>query len=148
MAMFGKRYDLWGRRWSLLSQASRTCLIKSIAAGVYLMSSLGYPETVCSKIDALLREFWWGKRDSNRTIYYISKGMGYHLPNKKYRWTWPSKNERCKQSLSHLIRMECSCTRRKNFGWNFSLRNTCRVNLYVKQYMELSFLGMEIDFEY
>uniref|UniRef100_A0A2N9IDR3 Reverse transcriptase domain-containing protein n=1 Tax=Fagus sylvatica TaxID=28930 RepID=A0A2N9IDR3_FAGSY len=56
---------------SLLSQASRTCLIRSVAAAtpIYSMSSVLFPKGICNKIDALLRDFWWGKREGKGVLY-------------------------------------------------------------------------------
>lgn len=50
---------------SLLTQALRTYLIRSVAAAtpIYSMSSVLFPKGICNKIDALLRDFWWGKRE-------------------------------------------------------------------------------------
>jgi hypothetical protein len=56
---------------SLLSQASRTCLIRSVAAAtpIYSMLSVLFPKGICNKIDALLRDFWWGKREGKGVLY-------------------------------------------------------------------------------
>ena len=64
-----KRVQGW--KQSLLSHASRTCFIKAVAAAVpiYPMSSLLFPKNICSKIDALLSDFWWGKKEERlRTL--------------------------------------------------------------------------------
>jgi hypothetical protein len=49
-----------GWKRSLLSQASRSCLIKSVASAtpIYTMSSLLFPKKTCARIDAALRDFW------------------------------------------------------------------------------------------
>jgi hypothetical protein len=58
-----KRVQGW--KQSLLSHSSRTCFIKAVAAAapIYAMSSLLFPKNICSKIDALLSDFWWGKKE-------------------------------------------------------------------------------------
>lgn len=64
---------------SILSQDSRTCLSRSVAAvtPVYTMSSVLFPKGICNKIDALLRDFWWGKKKTQRCS--VSQGLGFHV---------------------------------------------------------------------
>uniref|UniRef100_A0A2N9HPK1 Reverse transcriptase domain-containing protein n=1 Tax=Fagus sylvatica TaxID=28930 RepID=A0A2N9HPK1_FAGSY len=59
----------WKRQ--ILSQASRTCLIRSVAAAtpIYPMSSLIFPKSTCAKIDVILRDFWWGKKEDKVVLY-------------------------------------------------------------------------------
>uniref|UniRef100_A0A2N9G6T6 CCHC-type domain-containing protein n=1 Tax=Fagus sylvatica TaxID=28930 RepID=A0A2N9G6T6_FAGSY len=60
-----------GWKRSLLSQASRSCLIKSVASAtpIYTMSSLSFPKKTCARIDVALRDFWWGKKEDKGVIY-------------------------------------------------------------------------------
>ncbi len=64
---------------SILSQDSRTCLSRSVAAvtPVYTMSSVLFPKGICNKIDALLKDFWWGKKKTQRCS--VSQGLGFHV---------------------------------------------------------------------
>ena len=60
-----------GWKRSLLSQASRSCLIKSVASvtTIYIISSLSFPKKTCARIDVALRDFWWGKKEDKGVIY-------------------------------------------------------------------------------
>ena len=51
-----------------LSQAGRATLIISMANSCpsYQATSLLLPKQVCSKLDALNQNFWWGKKDDNK----------------------------------------------------------------------------------
>uniref|UniRef100_A0A2N9HS98 Reverse transcriptase domain-containing protein n=1 Tax=Fagus sylvatica TaxID=28930 RepID=A0A2N9HS98_FAGSY len=39
------------------------------ATPIYSMSSVLFPKGICNKIDALLRDFWWGKREGKGVLY-------------------------------------------------------------------------------
>ena len=59
----------WKRQ--ILSLASRICLIRTVAAAtpIYPMSSLIFPKSTCVRIDAILRDFWWGKKENKGVLY-------------------------------------------------------------------------------
>lgn len=49
----------------VLSQASRTILIKDVAQAIptYSMSTSLLPINICNKLDGKIRKFWWGEND-------------------------------------------------------------------------------------
>ena len=51
-----------------LSQAGKTTLITSVVNSIlsYQAASLLLPKQVCSKLDTLNQNFWWGKKDDNK----------------------------------------------------------------------------------
>lgn len=53
---------LQGWKVKLLSQASRTTLISTVLQSMplYTFSCFKVPETICDKLDAITRAFWWG----------------------------------------------------------------------------------------
>jgi hypothetical protein len=55
-----KRIEGW--RAKSLSQASRTILIKSVAASIptYAMSTFLLPRGICNNLDKMFKNFWWG----------------------------------------------------------------------------------------
>lgn len=59
---------LQGWKMKTLSQASRATLITSVANLIpsYQAASLLLPKHVCSKLDALNRNCWWGKKEDNK----------------------------------------------------------------------------------
>jgi hypothetical protein len=61
-----------GWKQKIMSQASRLCLIKVVAAAtpVYPMSSWSFPKHTCAKIDSILRDFWWGVKEGKRGFYF------------------------------------------------------------------------------
>ncbi|KAL5553541.1 hypothetical protein UlMin_040942 [Ulmus minor] len=61
---------LVGWKSKVLSKAKRLVLIKSIALSlpVYTMQSMKLPKTICSKLDATIRNFWWSASKSNNPI--------------------------------------------------------------------------------
>uniref|UniRef100_A0A803P0S6 Reverse transcriptase domain-containing protein n=1 Tax=Cannabis sativa TaxID=3483 RepID=A0A803P0S6_CANSA len=66
---------LEGWRCKLLSQASRTTLIKSVvsATPLYPMSTFLLPLSLCSELDKLVRKFWWiGCVDKSRYLALTS----------------------------------------------------------------------------
>ena len=60
-----------GWKRNLLSQASRFCYIQAVgsATSIYPMSSWLFPKNTCSKINGLLRDFWWGFKEGKRGLY-------------------------------------------------------------------------------
>lgn len=58
----------------LLNKAGKLCLVKSVTSSmpVYTMQTHCMPVSVCNKIDAISRNFFWGKGDQHR---------GWHLIN-------------------------------------------------------------------
>ena len=58
---------LAGWKARLLSKAGRLTLIKSVALTlpIYAMHSIKVPKTICPRMDAWIRRFWWGSNDMN-----------------------------------------------------------------------------------
>ena len=58
---------LIGWRSKCLSWAERCTLIKAVAQSIptYAMSTFEVPTTVCNKLDASVRRFWWNPKNSN-----------------------------------------------------------------------------------
>lgn len=56
-----------GWKQATLSQAGKEVLIKAIATAIpaYPMSCFKFPVTLCSEINGLLADFWWGNMESN-----------------------------------------------------------------------------------
>jgi ribonuclease HI len=77
---------LLGWRCKTLSWAGRATLIKSVAMAlpVYTFSSSDVPNTICDKLDASIRRFWWNpNRESGKFLawkawdgLYVPKALG------------------------------------------------------------------------
>ena len=69
-----------GWRAKTLSQAGRLVLIKSIAAALpsYAMGSFLLPNSFCSELDRIFKNFWWGflAKKSKKSLF---KGLGLLL---------------------------------------------------------------------
>lgn len=57
-----------GWRTKTLNQAGKEVLIKSVITAIpsYVMSIFKLPKTWCSKINALIADFWWGHSTEGR----------------------------------------------------------------------------------
>ncbi|KAL5563120.1 hypothetical protein UlMin_032867 [Ulmus minor] len=62
------KLDGWKSR--VLSKAKRLVLIKSIALAlpVYTMQSMKLSNSICSKLDAIIRNFWWSASKSTKPL--------------------------------------------------------------------------------
>lgn len=60
---------------SLLSQASRLTLIKSVltASNIHLLSCISLPKQVCRKIDSRCINFFWGDTENKKHMHLINK---------------------------------------------------------------------------
>lgn len=67
-----KKLKNWKAR--SLSIAGKMILIKSVAQAIpiYLMSCLLIPSGTCQKLNSLVSNFWWGQRNSERRIHWVS----------------------------------------------------------------------------
>ena len=76
---FNRIKDLVGRKiagWKgkLLSNAGREVLIKTIAqvTTMYTMSCFKLPNSLCRELNSLVSQFWWGQKDKERKMAWIS----------------------------------------------------------------------------
>ncbi|KAL3635610.1 hypothetical protein CASFOL_020157 [Castilleja foliolosa] len=62
--------SLNGWKAKLLSQASKTVLINSIALALpsYSMSTIIFPKDFCYKMDGMIRKFWWGSNSNGNSL--------------------------------------------------------------------------------
>ncbi|XP_050145591.1 uncharacterized protein LOC126621231 [Malus sylvestris] len=64
-----------GWKCSTLSQAGREILIKAVAQAIpaYPMNLFKFPSTLCNELDALISKFWWGQKEGENRIHWVSK---------------------------------------------------------------------------
>ena len=64
---------LKGWKEKTLSQAGREVLIKAVVQAIptYVMSCYKLPKTLCEDIQALIRNFWWGQRGSEKKLCWM-----------------------------------------------------------------------------
>lgn len=65
---------LKGWREKCLSRAGMETLIKAIAQAIpnYIMGCLKFPEGYCKEIESMIVRFWWGSRETDRKIHWMS----------------------------------------------------------------------------
>ena len=80
---------LKGWKEIFLSRAGKEVLIKAVAQAIssYIMSCYKLPEGCCNEIEGLLARFWWGAKEGERKIHWMSwerlskakikEGMGF-----------------------------------------------------------------------
>uniref|UniRef100_A0A5B7BWS0 Reverse transcriptase zinc-binding domain-containing protein n=1 Tax=Davidia involucrata TaxID=16924 RepID=A0A5B7BWS0_DAVIN len=58
----------------LLSTAGREVLIKAVAQAIptYMMSCFKIPIAICDAINKMVSNFWWGQRDAERQLHWLS----------------------------------------------------------------------------
>ena len=63
-----------GWKEKLLSQAGREILIKAVVQAIpaYTMNCFKLPVNLCKDIEAITRRFWWGQKDQERKVHWIS----------------------------------------------------------------------------
>ena len=69
--MVQKKLQGWEAK--LLSQVGRGTSMSSILQSMplYTFSYLRIPETMCNKLDAITRAFWWGHKPSVRKLHLV-----------------------------------------------------------------------------
>ncbi|XP_058767579.1 uncharacterized mitochondrial protein AtMg00310-like [Vicia villosa] len=74
-----------GWKEKFLSRAGKEVLIKSVAQAIpsYIMSCYKLPESICQEIEAMVAKFWWGSKEGERKVHWLSwnkmaraKGVG------------------------------------------------------------------------
>ena len=65
---------LAGWKGKLLSIGGREILIKAVAQVIptYTMSSFLIPKGLCEEIEGMIRKFWWGQRQDESKIAWVS----------------------------------------------------------------------------
>ena len=68
----GRRIAGWKAK--LLSRASREILIKVMAQATppYTMSCFKLLDSLCTDLNSMVRNFWWGQKESERKMAWIS----------------------------------------------------------------------------
>ncbi|PON87373.1 hypothetical protein TorRG33x02_168650 [Trema orientale] len=69
-----------------LSRARHEVLVKSVGMAMpfYSLLSILVPKTICSKLDAVIRAFWWAKEDVKKGLYLKEKSLWGDLIRDKY----------------------------------------------------------------
>lgn len=67
-----KKLKGWKERF--LSRAGKETLIKAVAQAIpnYILSWYKLPEGCCNDIDSMLAKFWWGSKEEERKIHWMS----------------------------------------------------------------------------
>lgn len=67
----GSKLSSW--KASMLSQAAREVLIKSIAQAIpnYVMSCFLIPKGICQELERLICNFWWGNNEKANKIHWV-----------------------------------------------------------------------------
>ena len=69
---FGKRCNNWNERF--MSFAAKEVNVKSVAQALptYPMGVFKMPIGFCDKYEQMIREFWWGEREGQRKVHWMS----------------------------------------------------------------------------
>jgi hypothetical protein len=65
-----------GWKGKLLSQAGREVLIKAIVQAIptYTMNVFKLPKKLCSELEKMVRDFWWGHSGEARKVHWVNWG--------------------------------------------------------------------------
>lgn len=68
------------RKEKFLSQTGKEILIKSVIQAIptYAMLCFLIPKRICDDINAMIRKFWWGKRNNRKGIAWRSWSIMYN----------------------------------------------------------------------
>ena len=68
----GRKIASW--KGKLLSPAGREILMKAVAqaTSTYTMNCFKIPDSLCSELNSLIRNFWWGQCDKERKLAWIA----------------------------------------------------------------------------
>ncbi|XP_058783870.1 uncharacterized protein LOC131658613 [Vicia villosa] len=63
-----------GWKEGFLSKAGKEVLIKAVAQAIptFIMSCYKLPDCVCDEIESILSRFWWGSKEGERKIHWMS----------------------------------------------------------------------------
>nr|XP_017188741.2 uncharacterized protein LOC108173698 [Malus domestica] len=66
---------LRGWKKAALSQVGREVLIKAVAQAIpaYPMNLFKFPTSLCNELDAMISKFWWGQKDGEQRIHWVSR---------------------------------------------------------------------------
>lgn len=66
---------LQGWKKAAFPQAGRKVLIKAVAQAIpaYLMNLFKFPTSLYHELDALISKFWWGQKDGEHRIHWVSR---------------------------------------------------------------------------
>ena len=69
----GRKIASW--KGKLLSYAGKEILIKEVAQAtpMYTMSCFKLPDTLCKELNSLMGNFWWGQKDKERKMAWVSR---------------------------------------------------------------------------
>lgn len=58
----------------LISQRSKEVLLKDVALAIptYAMSCFKFPNNLCSNLENLIVRVWWGQKENERKIHWVS----------------------------------------------------------------------------
>ena len=65
-----------GWKGKLLSQAGREVLIKAVVQAIpaYTMNVFKLPKKLCSELEKMVRDFWWGHSGEARKVHWVNWG--------------------------------------------------------------------------
>ncbi|XP_058778142.1 uncharacterized mitochondrial protein AtMg00310-like [Vicia villosa] len=65
-----------GWKEKFLSKAKKEVFIKAVAQVIpsYIMSFYKIPESICHEIESMLAKFWWGSKNGERKLHWMSRG--------------------------------------------------------------------------
>lgn len=66
--------NIKGWKEHFLSRAGKEVMIKVMAQAIptYVMSWYTMPEAVCQEIESMLAKFWWGSKNGERKVHWLS----------------------------------------------------------------------------
>lgn len=66
-----------GWKCTTLSQAGREVLIKAVVQAIPTcpMNLFKFPTTLCNELDAMISKFWWGKKEGDNRIHWVSREL-------------------------------------------------------------------------
>ncbi|KAM1141546.1 hypothetical protein EV1_041111 [Malus domestica] len=64
-----------GWKQCTLSQGGKEVMIKAVAQAIlaYSMNLFKFPDSICNELDSLIFGFWWGQKNGERKIQWVSK---------------------------------------------------------------------------